>query len=149
MSDLKSKNINEDKLLDIFEVADNILDRQEQIEKLLRDGFFQLSLARKTCPRLSILDCRFEIDPSITVCIDDSDSGLRTASLLEDKTIDNVVMFSGMPPRSLRLAQAKFLAALRKIVKLRDDAEIVLKHCAIEQSELDQLNDDLNKASIS
>ena len=58
-----------EKMLKLFSLCEEYLQRQNQIENFLRDGYFHIALTKKNqCGSIiSLSDCRFEIDPTLTV----------------------------------------------------------------------------------
>ena len=94
--------------------------RQNIIKKKLSEGFLLL-----TRSHTSINNCRSDIDPTITLLLNDTD-GLFTINTqtIESKN-ESLYMFNGLPPRALRAAQERFLEALQEVVAAVNDIHAI------------------------
>lgn len=133
---VKSKSFRMDeansKILRLLDVCEEYLESQQQLEKHLKSGFLQMTLARKQVPRLCADDCRADIDPAIhisqqahvrlpeAVCssaAEPVEEVVSEATVDKDGLRDSLFAFSGLPPTALQAAQKQFLEATLVAVK--------------------------------
>lgn len=78
-----------DSILCLFSLCEEYLECQNQMNELLRNGYFQLAMARKcSCGITSLSDCRQEISASITASLSITS---ESVDLLCNNKIDNKI----------------------------------------------------------
>jgi hypothetical protein len=103
------------KALEVLSLCNDYAESKVALSNSLRDAFFQLAMAAKSGQRYTVEDCRQDIDADVRV--NSTESGAYELSC--DSESGRVTTVFGLPHRNLRLAQARFLDALKvRIVDL-------------------------------
>jgi hypothetical protein len=129
-------SIDGEKILKLLTLCDQYVELQTKLGEEMKKGYFQLALSRKSLPRISVENCQFDIDPSLILrfesfSLNTNESELSTEVEPESEMIvkesgnyDSAILFSGLPPKNLKLAQKNFIQAVHQAAKL---AEVVGK----------------------
>lgn len=116
MAGEKHKKINKFtmlELIDLLEISNDYITKQNELSKDLSNGVYNLCLARRDSSRnvLSIDNIRFDIVPSVKVIRNKNGE----YSLLQCNG-NGIQLFSGLPTLPLRNSRRHFIAALDKIL---------------------------------
>lgn len=107
-------------IVGLLESCDEYVTVQGNVEKLIRDGFFQMAMARKNSPQSSLDNCRHELESSVSVALVDDNFVLS-----KDDTTNSILIISPLPPRALRRAEESFRNALKEVVRLANTAKSI------------------------
>ena len=98
-------------LLQVLQDCDSYMASKQSLIALIKDGIFQLSMARKNGQKYSIEYCRSDLEPTLTVVTSENAEITTTRNSITDPAL----LIAGLAPRGLRKAQSAFERAMEEV----------------------------------
>jgi hypothetical protein len=120
-----------DPVITVIEDCAEYADIQFELKNLMSSGFFLLAKSRKNVSRISIEDCRADLDANYRV---DSTTGGEFTEWVSKPQTDPLLLLAALPPRDLRHSQEAFKKSLGKIVEAATKINSIRNNLELQRS---------------